>query len=238
MDDVTQVVLGEIRLDEPWGLVEAFASQPREKPDDANRGADLIALRLRRHGVPVTVHEPEIYLSLPIHAEVRAAGRTFHAKPPAFAASRSDGVTAPLLYLPGSSGGTPLDRNPQKAGAEVAGKVVIIEGFALPNYVAGLEAAGAAAVIAVNPGQRIHWGTVSTIWGTATTTAGGRASATTAPATPACSRSRACCGPGATSCAARSASPGGPATPPAATAAAPGSPTASRRTSPTAASCT
>ena len=32
MDDVTQAVLGEIGLDEPWGLVEAFASQPREKP--------------------------------------------------------------------------------------------------------------------------------------------------------------------------------------------------------------
>jgi hypothetical protein len=166
MDDVTQAVLDDVGLDEPWGLVEAFASQPREKPDDANRGADLIALRLRRHAIPVTVHEPEIFLSLPIHAEVRAAGRTFHAKPPAFAASRPDGVTAPLFYLPGSGGGTPLDRNPQAAGAEVAGKVVIIEGFALPNFVARLEAAGAAAVIAVNPGERIHWGTVSTIWGT------------------------------------------------------------------------
>ncbi|HEX5077743.1 MAG TPA: M28 family peptidase [Geminicoccaceae bacterium] len=166
MDDVTHAVLGEIGLDEPWGLVEAFARQPREKPDDANRGADLIVQRLRRHGIPVTVHQPEIYLSLPIRAEVRAGGRVFHAKPPAFAASRPAGVTAPLLYLPAAGGGTPLDRNPQAAGAEAVGKVVIIEGFALPNFVAGLEAAGAVAVIAVNPGERIHWGTVSTIWGT------------------------------------------------------------------------
>ncbi len=166
MDDVAQDVLAEIALDEPWGLVEAFAHQPREKPEDANRGADLIVERLRRHGIPVTVHEPEIYLSLPIRAEVRAAGKAFHAKPPAFAASKPEGVSAPLLYLPTSGGGTPLDRDPQAAGAEVAGKAVIIEGFALPNFVAGLEAAGAAAVIAVNPGERIHWGTVSTIWGT------------------------------------------------------------------------
>ncbi|MGH6912827.1 MAG: M28 family peptidase, partial [Geminicoccales bacterium] len=91
MDDVTHAVLGEVGLDEPWGLVEAFARQPREKPDDANRGADLIAERLRRNGVPVTVHEPELYLSLPIRAEVRAGGRTFQAKPPAFAASRPEG---------------------------------------------------------------------------------------------------------------------------------------------------
>ena len=166
MDDVTRAVLAEVGLDEAWGLVEAFAGQPREKPDDTNRGADLIVAGLRRHGIPVTVHEPEIYLSLPVSAEVRAGGQVFQAKPPAFAASRPDGVTAPLLYLPSSDSGTPLDRNPQAAGAEVRGKVVIIEGFALPNFVAGLEAAGAAAVIAVNPGLRIHWGTVSTIWGT------------------------------------------------------------------------
>ncbi|MGH6920918.1 MAG: PA domain-containing protein, partial [Geminicoccaceae bacterium] len=166
MDDVTRTVLAEVGLEEPWGLVEAFATQPREKPDDANRGADLIAERLRQHGIPVTVHEPEIYLSLPIRAEVRVGARSFQAKPPAFAASRPEGVTAPLLYLPAAGGGTPLDRNPQAAGAEVIGKVVVIEGFALPNFVAGLEAAGALAVVAVNPGERIHWGTVSTIWGT------------------------------------------------------------------------
>jgi len=167
MDDVTRAVLGKVGLEEPWGLVEAFAGQPRENPDDANRGADLIVERLRRYGLPVTVHQPEIYLSLPIHAEVRVGDRVFAGKPPAFAASRPDGVRAPLLYLAAAAGGdSPLDRDPQAPGPEVAGKVVIIEGFALPNFVAGLEAAGAAAVIAVNPGLRIHWGTVSTIWGT------------------------------------------------------------------------
>jgi hypothetical protein len=166
MDDVTDAVLAEVGLEEPWGLVEAFARQPREKPDDVNLGADVIVQRLRRHGIPVAVHQPEIYLSLPIWAEVRAGGRAFQAKPPAFAASRPGGVTAPLLHLPAAGGGTPLDRDPQAAGAEVSGKVVVIEGFALPNFVAGLEAAGAVAVVAVNPGERIHWGTVSTIWGT------------------------------------------------------------------------
>lgn len=49
---------------------------------------------------------------------------------------------------------------------DVAGRICLIEGFALPNFTAGLEAAGAVGVIAINPGERIHWGTVSTIWGT------------------------------------------------------------------------
>jgi hypothetical protein len=28
-----------------WGLIESFATQPREAPEDANRGAELIAER-------------------------------------------------------------------------------------------------------------------------------------------------------------------------------------------------
>ncbi len=154
--------------DAAWALVEALSTQPREKPQDANDGVDLIVRHLESAGLPVTVYEFELYLSAPIHAEVRAGGETFRAKPPAFCASRPDGVTAPLIYLPEAGGGTPLDRNPNNASAlpDVAGKICLIEGFALPNFTAGLEAAGAVGVIAINPGDRIHWGTVSTIWGT------------------------------------------------------------------------
>ena len=168
MDDVIGRILDDLDIAEPWALVEAFAAQPREAPGDANLGAEMIAGRLRAIGLPVVVHEPELYLSLPKHAEVRAAGVTYRGKPPAFAASCTNGVTAPLLYLPAAGGGTPLDRNPAAGDAigEVAGKICIIDGFALPNFVAGLEAAGAAGVIACNPGELIHWGTVSTIWGT------------------------------------------------------------------------
>ncbi|MDB2407308.1 M28 family peptidase [Jannaschia sp.] len=86
--------------------------------------------------------------------------------PPAFCASVPDGIEGDLIYVSEASGGTPLDRNPSGTSQDVTGKIAVIEGFALPNFVAGLEAAGAAGVIAVNPGEMIHWGTVSTIWGT------------------------------------------------------------------------
>ncbi|MEO1679571.1 MAG: M28 family peptidase [Pseudomonadota bacterium] len=150
----------------PWALIEKFAHQHREQPEDANRGAEMIAEALRALGVPVTIHRPELFLSLPGPASVEAEGETFRAKPPAFCASMPDGVEAELLYVAEASGGTPLDRNPAGSIAGLRGKIAVIEGFALPNFVAGLEAAGAAGVIAVNPGEMIHWGTVSTIWGT------------------------------------------------------------------------
>ncbi|NCF49548.1 MAG: M28 family peptidase [Bacteroidetes bacterium] len=166
MDSLSATLRKEVNLAAPWGLVEKFAHQHREKPEDANRGAEMIAEALEAEGVPVTMHAPELFLSLPGAASVEADGMRFAAKPPAFCASVPDGIEAELLYVAEASGGTPLDRNPTGTDADVAGKIAVIDGFALPNFVAGLEAAGAAGVIAVNPGEMIHWGTVSTIWGT------------------------------------------------------------------------
>ncbi len=168
MSDNTAAVTGDISIDAPWSLIEAFATQPREKPADGNIGAEMIAERLRGFGVPVTVYQPDLYLSLPISASVQAGGATFAAKPPAFTVNAPAGVEAPLLYVPATGAGNPLDRSAGKLDdpGRFEGRIVITEGFALPNAVAEYETAGAAGVIAVNPGERIHWGTVSTIWGT------------------------------------------------------------------------
>ena len=166
MNNLNSALRKEIKLDAPWGLIEKFAHQHREKPEDANRGAEIIAEALRAHGIPVTMHAPELFLSLPGDASVEASGVRYAAKPPAFCASVPEGIEADLIYVPEASGGTPLDRNPTASSSDVSGKIAVIEGFALPNFVSGLEAAGAAGVIAVNPGELIHWGTVSTIWGT------------------------------------------------------------------------
>ena len=87
MDDGIDRVTRDISIDAPWSLIEAFATQPREKPEDGNRGAEMIAERLRGFGVPVTMHQPDLYLSLPISASVQAGGATFAAKPPAFSVS-------------------------------------------------------------------------------------------------------------------------------------------------------
>lgn len=168
MDSLTTVLRKDINIEAPWSLIEKFAHQHREKPEDANRGAEMIGEALEAHGIPVTMYAPRLFLSLPITASVEAGGRVFPAKPPAFCASMPAGLEGELLFMAQASGGTPMDRNPSGSDALAAarGKIAIIEGFALPNFVAGLEAAGAIGVIAVNPGEMIHWGTVSTIWGT------------------------------------------------------------------------
>src|SRR6516225_6741175 len=64
-----------IDADFAWDLVERFSGQPRERPADVNRGADIIAEHLQKAGIPVTMHEPTLFLSLPGPASVEIGGR-------------------------------------------------------------------------------------------------------------------------------------------------------------------
>ena len=162
-------MLKDVNLDAPWELVEVFSKTPRWKPRDVNKGADMIVARLRKHGVQVTVHEPEIYLSIPFEASVKAGKRVMRAKPPAYSVS-TPGVTAEVAYVPAvysASIGTLFHKNQQDTDPKsLKGKIVISEGFAFPNKIREFELAGAVGVIAINPGVDIHWGICTSIWGT------------------------------------------------------------------------
>ncbi len=165
-------LINDVSLDVPWALVETFATLPRWKPEDVNASADLIVAALEKSGVPVTVHEAEIYLSVPFDARVKAEGRTIRAKPPAYAVDCRDGVTAPLIHVPASysrSIGTLFAKNqdPELSSEDrIRGKIVISEGFAFPQKIREFEEKGAVGVIAMNPGVDIHWGICTSIWGT------------------------------------------------------------------------
>ena len=171
MTDAERRLLDAIDMNVPWELVETFASRPRVHPTDVNDAADLIAERLRAHGVPVTMHTPTLYLTIPHHAEVRADGATFGGKAPAGCADARNGVQGPLVYVPaGFAAGSDdvFDTFDEQAAArsDVAGKIAITEGFASPATVTNLANLGARAVIAINPGVDSHWGTCTSVWGT------------------------------------------------------------------------
>src|SRR6476646_1465146 len=86
-------------LDDAWPIVEAFSTIRREHPDDGNRAISLVVERLRAHGVPVTVHEPMLYLTLPQGAQVEADGRKLHARPAPMTLAAPNGVEAELVYV-------------------------------------------------------------------------------------------------------------------------------------------
>jgi N-acetylated-alpha-linked acidic dipeptidase len=173
-----QAFLSEASTEAPWALIESFATMPRWRPGDVNRAADHLAERLRTLGLPVEMHAPELWLSIPHAASVEAGGEIFRAKPPSSALSVPEGVSGELVYLGanlanlrsysknlrdlfGSSIGSAAE-----ARAKLAGKILLTEGFGNPALTAFAEEWGAIGLIAINPGVDIHWGTCTTIWGT------------------------------------------------------------------------
>ncbi len=162
-------LLQDVSLDLPWDLIERFATLKREHPTDVRAAAAEIVARLEAHGVPVLMHEPEIFLSLPGAARVEAAGQTLPAKPLAMSRSCPGGLTAPLAFAP-----TAFDPNtdqvisgpvPEDTSADLRGKLVLAHGFGMSSMARHFEERGAAGLIAVHPGKNAHWGICSTIWG-------------------------------------------------------------------------
>lgn len=172
MNSPFSALIEQVNLDAPWSLVEAFSTMPRWKPADVEVAAHDIARRLSDLGVPVTLHEANLYLSIPYTASVSANGTTFNAKPPAYATDCREGLTAPLVHVPAtfsSSINTMFEKNQDAEASSVEniqGKIVISEGFSFPGKIFEFEEKGALGVIAINPGADSHWGICTSIWGT------------------------------------------------------------------------
>lgn len=165
-------VLDSISLKAPWPVVEHLATLTRlSGTPEERRAVELLARHLEGWGVPHRVYEPECFISIPLAASVRCNGTAYRAKTPAMSVSTGDEeVTGELAYVPGgaagSSPGDVFSAGVEFGGARVAGRIVLTEGMASPGKVKDLMAAGAIAGIFINPGQNIHEGICTTVWGT------------------------------------------------------------------------
>ncbi len=174
--DLEPDLLADVSVDLGWSLLERFSTLVRESgSDDERTAADYIVAQLQRLGIDHDVFEPDLYLSLPREGAVRvdgAPGVSFRAKPPSFAVSTDgEGVSAPAVYLPappmGDLGEIFEDKH-QGEQVNVRGKIVVTNGYAMPAAVHRFERSGAVAQVYINPGERVHWGICTTIWGTPT----------------------------------------------------------------------
>jgi hypothetical protein len=171
-----------IKLDEPRALLERFATLVRESGTPAEEaGAAYIVERLHALGIPVTMHAPELYISLPERAELvvtdAAGSRAVRARPPSFALSTGGTeLTGEICYVPSryAAGTSTLFDTPEAAGTAglredpVAGRIVLTEGFSMPGPVQAFERRGAIGQIYIHPGQNIHEGICTSIWGAPT----------------------------------------------------------------------
>jgi N-acetylated-alpha-linked acidic dipeptidase len=156
--------LNDTSLQAPWALIERFATLAREHPDDVRRAGFEIVGRLAALGVPVTMEEPELFLSLPRSASISTRDKTVTARALAMSRSLPAGLNAPLIFAP------ELDTAPHSGmmpGGEldVAGKFVLTHGLGIRGVVRHFERQGAAGVIAISPGRLRHAENCSSVWG-------------------------------------------------------------------------
>ena len=173
-----------IALDEPRALLDRFSTLVRESgTPDEDAAARYIVERLKALGIPVTLHAPDLYISVPERAEIAVAGtsgsRSIRARPPAMARSTGDqAVDGEVCYVPSkfAAGTASLFDVPDAArgGAQatgtdpVEGRIVLTEGFSMPGTVQAFARRGAVAQIYIHPGERIHEGICTSIWGAPT----------------------------------------------------------------------
>jgi hypothetical protein len=166
---VEQTLLDDLSPDVPWALIERFTSLVRESASEDERiAAQYIADRLNELGVPHQVYEPELFLSVPVKSRLVVNGKEYRAKSPAFSAITGPaGLTGQLISVPSVHSPRSVDLFDVMPEAEmdVAGKIVIIDGYGGPPAVRLFEQLGAIGQIYVNPGVDIHWGICTTIWG-------------------------------------------------------------------------
>ena len=177
-----------IRLDEPRALLDRFSTLVRESgtPEEEAAGHYIVE-RLKALGVPVTLHTPDLYISLPDKSELRVSiggkEQTIRSRPPAMARS-TDGadVSGEICYVPSryAAGTMSLFDTPDAARRDdggvdpVAGRIVLTEGFSMPGPVQAFERRGAIGQIYMHPGENIHEGICTSIWGAPTPESLGR----------------------------------------------------------------
>ena len=166
-------ILEEASIKEPWRIVQEFSKLVRVSgSEDEHKAALLLTGKLREWGIDVKVFEPELYLSIPLSAEVRVLApeeKSIQARPPSFSASGS--IEGEVVYVPSKWAEATTDLFDLKAqrDVDVRGNIVLTEGLSImPQTIRYFEENGAIGQITIHPGKRIHEGISTSIWGTPT----------------------------------------------------------------------
>jgi hypothetical protein len=171
---VEESLLNALSPDTPWALIERFNTLTRESgSDDERKAAEYIAGQLEIFGISHTVYEPELFLSVPITASLRTGDEAFEARPLSFSISTPlEGITAEVIYLISQAsetstalGGDVTFSHPSGDEIDVRDKIALVEGYGFEGAFHDFEQWGAKGVIYINPGEYIHSGICTTIWG-------------------------------------------------------------------------
>jgi N-acetylated-alpha-linked acidic dipeptidase len=171
--ELEKELLSQVSVDDGWEIVEKFNSIVRESGSEGERQAmALLTEKLDSYGVDYKLHTPILFVSLPRSATLQVLGpneRTLQVKTPSMSKSTAPGfVTAELVYISSGLCQRSLRRvcghrcrrhrfGPRESGLDRRPSAAC-QGD-------GPHGGGAAAVVFISPGERIHEGICTNIWG-------------------------------------------------------------------------
>ncbi len=130
--------------------------------EEERRAFDYVEEVLRGLGLETERYMGRAYVSLPEAAELEVEGDSIHAIAHSMSTSTPEGgLELPLIYL---GSGTDEDY----AAQDVRGRILLLDGMAMPGKVQRAERAGAAACIFANQDEHVHEMIVSGVWGSPT----------------------------------------------------------------------
>lgn len=169
---IEAAVLADVSADKTWATVEALSNTIRlSGSEDEAKAITYLIEKLTEYGVDYTLHTPTLFVSWPLSASLRvlgADGYAVTAKTPAMSISTNgEEIEGELVYVPTgqSKSMTTLFQSIDLGDLDLTGKVMITEGLPMPGKVAEVTRAGAKAAVFICPGERIHEGVCTTIWG-------------------------------------------------------------------------
>ncbi|WP_246943309.1 M28 family peptidase [Bacillus pinisoli] len=172
-NEIENLLVDEVSLEIPRAILERFSTLIRESgSEDEKIAASFLANYLETWGVPYKIHKPELYLSVPKKAYLRLKSpveKEFRVKTPSFSISTGDkALKGELVYIStGYAKGINdiFGSKVQEDVGDLTGKIVLTEGFPMPGKVQEFTQLGVSAIIFISPGQNIHEGICTPIWG-------------------------------------------------------------------------
>ena len=142
---------------------EAISRWVRMSGSEEERKAfDYVENALHEMGVQTQRYLGRTYVSLPEEAKLEVKGERVHAIAHSMSASTPEGgLELPLVYL---GSGTEEDY----AAEDTPGKILLLDGMAMPGKVQRAERSGAAACVFANQDEHVHEMIVSGVWGSPT----------------------------------------------------------------------
>jgi N-acetylated-alpha-linked acidic dipeptidase len=173
LTELENLLFDQISTKAPKAILERFRTLVRESgSEDETIAFQYLENYLKEWGVPHTVHYPELYLSVPKKASLSVISpveKEIRTKTPSFSVSTgSDWVEDELIYIPTgyAKGIDDLFGGKMIVDPEAfKGKVIITEGYPMPGKVRQFSELGASGTIFISPGENIHEGICTSIWG-------------------------------------------------------------------------